>query len=139
MKYSCSAPTDGVTFFEVVLPKSFKILNACMLIASIERRRGVFWSRASPVYEQKAVGMQRVAPAASSRTKAGDVQSHAVYPLASNVALNPPDGNDEASGSPLISSFPENSIRTFPFSLGAEINESCFSAVVPVSGWNQCV
>ena len=67
------------------------------------------------------------------------MQSHAVYPLASNVARRPPEGNDEASGSPFINSLPENSIRTFPFSLGAEINESCFSAVVPVKGWNQCV
>ena len=51
--------------------------------------------------------MQRVAPPASCLTNAGDVQSHAVYPLASNVALSPPDGNEDASGSPLISSFPE--------------------------------
>ena len=70
----------------------------------------------------------------SSRIKAGDVQSHAVYPRASNVARSPPDGKEEASGSPLINSFPENSIRIFPSSLGAEINESCFSAVVPVNG-----
>ncbi len=39
--------------------------------------------------------------------KAGDVQSHAVYPLASHVARIPPEGNEEPSGSPLISSFPE--------------------------------
>ena len=35
-----------------------------------------------------------------------DVGSHAVYPLASNVALSPPDGKLDASGSPLISSLP---------------------------------
>ena len=110
MKYSCSAPTEGVTFLECVLPNNFKIRNDCSLIASIERRSGVFWS-----------------------------QSHAVYPLASNVARSPPEGNEEASGSPLINSLPENSIRTFPFSFGAEMKESCFSAVVPVNGWNQCV
>ena len=51
--------------------------------------------------------MQSVAPAASCLTNAGEVQSHAVYPLASKVALNPPDGKDDASGSPLINSFPE--------------------------------
>jgi len=43
-----------------------------------------------------------------------DVGSHAVYPLASNVALSPPDGKLDASGSPLISSLPENSIIIFP-------------------------
>ena len=89
------------------------------------------------MYEQNAVGMQSVAPAASCLTNAGDVQSHAVYPLASNVARSPPDGNDDASGSPLISSFHEKLISTFPFGRGAEINESCFSAVTPVRGWNQ--
>ena len=81
--------------------------------------------------------MQSVAPAASWRTNAGDVQSHAVYPLASKVALNPPDGKEDASGSPLISSFPEKDIRTLPLSIGAVIKASCFSAVTPVRGWNQ--
>ena len=80
-----------------------------------------------------------MAPVALLFTNAGDVQSQAVYPLASNVARSPPEGNEEASGSPLINYLPENSIRTFPLSSGAEINESCFSAVTPVSGWNQCV
>ena len=83
--------------------------------------------------------MQSVAPAASCLTNAGDVQSHAVYPLASKVALSPPDGKDDASGSPLISSFPEKLINTFPFGIGAVIKESCFSAVTPVNGWNQWV
>ena len=81
--------------------------------------------------------MQSVAPPASCLTNAGEVQSHAVYPLASNVALSPPDGKDEASGSPLINSFPEKLIRTLPLGSGAETNESCFSAVTPVSGKNQ--
>ena len=100
--------------------------------------KGVFLSRASPVYEQKAVGMHSVTPEASSRKNAGDVQSHAVYPLASNVALSPPEGKDDASGSPFISSLPENSIITLPLSATAR-NESCFSAVTPVMGWNQWV
>ena len=64
--------------------------------------------------------------------------SHAVYPLASKVARNPPEGKLEASGSPLISSFPEKSIITLPSGEG-EIKLSCFSAVIPVRGWNQCV
>ena len=88
------------------------------------------------MYEQKTVGMQRVIPPASSFKNAGEVQSHAVYPLASKVALKPPEGKEEASGSPLISYLPLNSIITFPFPRG-EINESCFSAVMPVRGWNQ--
>ena len=67
-----------------------------------------------------------------------EVGSHAVYPLASNVALSPPEGKEEASGSPLISSLPEKSIITPPSGAG-EMKLSCFSAVTPVSGWNQWV
>ena len=59
-----------------------------------------------------------------------------MYPRASNVALKPPEGNELASGSPLISSFPENSMITPPFAVG-EMKLSCFSAVIPVIGWNQ--
>ena len=83
--------------------------------------------------------MQRVTPMASSLRKAGEVQSQAVYPLASKVARRPPEGKEEASAYPLISSLPENSMITFPSGPGAEIKESCFSAVTPVSGWNQWV
>ena len=50
----------------------------------------------------------------------------------------PPVGNDDASGSPWISSLPENSAIALPSPVGAK-NESCFSAVELVSGWNQCV
>lgn len=50
----------------------------------------------------------------------------------------PPDGNEEASGSPWISSLPEKSAIAPPSSVGLK-NESCFSAVEPVSGWNQWV
>ena len=67
--------------------------------------------------------------------KAGDVQSHAVYPLASNVALKPPDGKDEASGSPFLKVFPLNSNTALEPS--GSINASCFSAVHPVIGINQ--
>ena len=52
------------------------------------------------------------------------------------VERKPPDGKDDASGSPLISSLPENSMITDPSGEG-EIKPSCFSAVIPVSGWNQ--
>ena len=50
----------------------------------------------------------------------------------------PPDGKDEASGSPLMSSLPLSSMMTVPSPCGL-MKESCFSAVVPVSGWNQWV
>ena len=48
----------------------------------------------------------------------------------------PPDGKLDASGSPLTSSLPENSARAVPSPTGLK-KESCFSAVEPVSGWNQ--
>ena len=70
--------------------------------------------------------------------KAGEVGSHAVYPLASKVALRPPDGKLEASGSPFTSSLPEKSMITSPSPEGV-MKLSCFSAVKPVIGWNQCV
>ena len=50
----------------------------------------------------------------------------------------PPDGKLDASGSPLISSLPLNSATARPSGVG-DRNESCFSAVMPVIGWNQCV
>ena len=50
----------------------------------------------------------------------------------------PPDGKLDASGSPLISSLPLNSATARPSAVGAR-NESCFSAVMPVIGWNQWV
>ncbi len=77
-------------------------------------------------------------------TKAGDVGSHAVYPRASNVARRPPEGKDDASGSPWISSFPENWAMApppprFPSAESGQTKDSCFSAVAPVRGWNQWV
>src|SRR5687767_1651722 len=63
---------------------------------------------------------------------------HAVYPRASHVARNPPDGKLEASGSLWISCAAENASIAWPFSSN-ERNASCFSAVSPVCGWNQCV
>ena len=50
----------------------------------------------------------------------------------------PPDGNEEASGSPLMSSLPEKAWIAPPSTTGLR-KESCFSAVKPVMGWNQCV
>ena len=71
-----------------------------------------------------------------SFTKAQAVGSHAVYPRASKVARRPPEGKELASGSPRTSSLPENSIITLPSPVGL-MKESCFSAVMPVMGWNQ--
>ena len=50
----------------------------------------------------------------------------------------PPEGKLEASGSPRTSSLPLNSAIAAPASVG-DRNESCFSAVRPVIGWNQWV
>src|SRR6267154_3755387 len=93
---------------------------------------GVFLSSASPVQLKNAVGMTSVAPLGFSMMYAGDVGSHAVYPRASKVARRPPEGNDDASGSPLLSSLPLNS-ATAPLPSGAR-KLSCFSAVMPVIG-----
>ena len=65
--------------------------------------------------------------------KDGVVGSHAVYPRASNVERMPPEGKEDASGSPRINIFPENSLKTWPSGVGAR-NASCFSAVNPVMG-----
>src|SRR4029077_5376049 len=112
--------------------------TACFERASIERSRGVFLSSASPVQEQNAVGIQRVVPLGLSMMNAGLVGSQAVYPRASKVVRMPPDGKLEASGSPRTSSLPVNSAIAEPPSVGTR-NESCFSAVSPVIGWNQWV
>src|SRR5512133_570213 len=50
----------------------------------------------------------------------------------------PPVGKEEASGSPWISSLPENLASHFPSRFGSK-KESCFSAVRPVSGWKTWV
>jgi hypothetical protein len=50
----------------------------------------------------------------------------------------PPDGNDDASGSPWSRFLPLNSAMVFASPDGTR-NESCFSAVEPVMGTNQCV
>ena len=39
--------------------------------------------------------------------------SHAVYPLAPHVSLSPPEGNEEASGSPFLNVFPLNPKTAF--------------------------
>ena len=80
------------------------------------------------------VGMYRE----PSFTKAKEVGSQAVYPRASKVLRSPPEGKEEASGSPRMSSLPENFSSTWPL-LSVSRKLSCFSAVAPVMGWNQWV
>ena len=80
------------------------------------------------------VGMHSVLP----RMKAGDEMSHAEYPRASKVFLMPPLGKLDASGSCCTSNFPVKSSITPPLP-SCSMNESCFSAVPSVSGWNQWV
>jgi hypothetical protein len=58
------------------------------------------------------------------------------------VVRMPPEGNDEASGSLWMSCAPTKRSSTLS-SPGMvtfrSMNESCFSAVSPFIGWNQCV
>ena len=78
-KYSCSAPTEGVTFVAVVFLLNRRTIRiACVESASMERKSGVFLSSASPLKEQNAVGMHRITPVASSFKNAGEVMSHTV-------------------------------------------------------------
>ena len=62
----------------VVSPNSFSARSAAFERASIERSSGILVSRASPVHEANAVGMQRTAPLGFSRMNAGLVGSQAV-------------------------------------------------------------
>ncbi len=61
-----------------VSPSSASARIAARESASIERSSGILWSSASPVHDANAVGMHSRAPLGFSRTKAGDVGSHAV-------------------------------------------------------------
>jgi hypothetical protein len=69
--------------------------------------------------------------------KGGLDMSHSVYPRASNVDREPPLGNEEASGSPLMSSLPEKCRMISP-SRSSDKKASCFSAEPAVMGKNQC-
>ena len=73
----------------------------------------------------------------SSLINAFELGSQAVYPLASKVALRPPEGKDEASPSPLIRFLPVKLKIALPESPSGTIKLSCFSEVVPFKGWNQ--
>ena len=55
-KYSCSEPNVGTTR-SYSSPNRANTRFACSSMALMERSSGVFLSSASPVYEQKAVGM----------------------------------------------------------------------------------
>ena len=104
----------------------------------MERRSGVFLSSASPVQLTNAVGMTSVVPFGVTSSQGGLVGSQAVYPRASNVERMPPDGKLDASGSPFTNSLPLNSATARPSAVGLR-KASCFSAVIPVIGWNQWV
>ena len=77
-KYSCSGPSVQTTRPSAGSPKHAISRRTAFSIACIERRSGVFLSSTSPVYEQKTVGMQSVAPLAWRLMKAGLVTSQAV-------------------------------------------------------------
>ena len=55
-----------------------------------------------------------------------------------SVARDPPEGKEDASGSPTISDLPVSCIMTASPPTGS-IKLSCFSAVRLVKGWNQWV
>src|ERR1051325_4481531 len=83
-------------------------------------------------------GMHSVRTPAHSAMNTGLAGFQAVYPRASHVARKPPDGKLDASGSDWIScSGVKDSIGES--SLSSVRKASCFSAVSPVCGWNQCV
>src|SRR5688500_2072195 len=113
--------------------------TACLDSDSIDRSSGVFLSSDSPVQLTNAVGITSVVPFCEVSSHGGLVGSHAVYPRASKVERIPPDGKLDASGSPMMSSLPLNSATARPPSDDGTMKESCFSAVIPVIGWNQCV
>ena len=76
-KYSCSAP-NVIVAWPSGSPKHAISLRTARSRACIERRSGVFLSSTSPVYEQKTVGMQSVAPLLWRLMKMGLVTSQAV-------------------------------------------------------------
>ena len=77
-KYSCSGPMLVNTRDAVVLPNQRRTRIAWAPSASCERRSGILWSSASPVYDTKAVGMVIVTPLGSTCRKIGLVTSQAV-------------------------------------------------------------
>ena len=77
-KYSCSGPTVVNTRWASVSPRIPSARIADFESASIERSSGIFASRASPVHDANAVGMQSRAPFGFSRMNAGLVGSQAV-------------------------------------------------------------
>ena len=70
--------------------------------------------------------------------KALEAAFQKVCPCAEKVEQSPPDEKLEESASPLANSFPEKFIIILPCSF-LEIKLSCFSALIPINGWNQCV
>ena len=77
--------------------------------------------------------MHKVIPSPTSRINAGEEGSHEVYPLASKVERKPPPGKLEPSGSCCANSLPPNSSIALPEGVIVK-KESCFSAVLPISG-----
>ena len=76
-KYSCSAPRV-ISTCAFGWPNLRISRSVALETAWIERRSGVFMSSVSPVKEQNAVGMHKVAPFSWRFTNAGEVGSHAV-------------------------------------------------------------
>ncbi len=77
-KYSCSGPQLASSGAMSVSPMRVSTRRAEASIAEIERSRGIFLSRDSPVHDMKTEGIIRVAPFAVHMMYAGLVGSQAV-------------------------------------------------------------
>lgn len=89
--------------------------SASRVSTSFERRKGIFWSKTSPVQEINTEGMYKVPPLSCFTMMGLLLGSHTVKPRAICVSRKPPLGKEEASGSPLISFFPVKLETVFPF------------------------
>ena len=121
-----------------VEPNSFRMRTACFDSASIERSSGVFLSSASPVQLTNAVGMTSVTDAAALQQpqRAGRIPRRVAARLEGAAQA----ARREARRVGLaLDQFLAGELRD-RLAVGVGFrNESCFSAVMPVSGWNQCV
>ena len=137
-KYSCSGPLVVVDPLGL-RPEELEDAQRLRESASIERSSGVFLSSASPVQLTNAVGMhERVPFGVSTMPRAGwSDPTRCSRALRTWPACRPKESSTRPAR-PAPARVPPNS-ATAPAIAGRRRNESCFSAVMPVSGWNQCV
>jgi hypothetical protein len=102
------------------------------------RSSGVFLSSASPDHEQNAVGMQSVAPFVRLAEERG--RGRIPRRVAARLERRAQAARRERRRVRLAldERLPENASGGLP-SESKSMKASCFSAVEPVIGWNQCV